>query len=104
MVREPTGTGGAFLSILEKRDAEALALLRSEQETRLLKVIRYVKQQQLTESGQTLEGLRKTEQLINIRKTHHENLLSINDPDRRLNEYEKTHLRLVQEGKTLQSI
>ena len=42
--------GAALLAALEKRDAEALALLRSTHEIRLLEAVREVKEQQVEEA------------------------------------------------------
>jgi peptidoglycan hydrolase-like protein with peptidoglycan-binding domain len=51
--------GGALLAALEKRDAEALTLLRSEHEGRLLKATKGIRELQVTESEKALEGLQK---------------------------------------------
>lgn len=50
--------GGAMLSALEKKDAEAIALLRSTQEYEMLTKVRSVKEQQVEEATKNLEGLR----------------------------------------------
>ena len=63
--------GGAFLSALEKRDAEALALLRSSHEVELLKAIRAIKAQQIDEASNTLEGLRKYEDVVTTRQQYY---------------------------------
>jgi hypothetical protein len=52
--------GGALLQAIEKRDAEALAQLRSNQELSLLKLVRDIKLQQVKEALQTLAGLEAT--------------------------------------------
>ena len=54
---EVKSLGAAILSALEKRDGEALALLRNAQETRLLQAIQVLKEQQIEETKLTLEGL-----------------------------------------------
>ena len=64
--------GGAFLSALEKRDAEALALLRSSHEVELLTAIRAIKAQQIEEAGNTLEGLRKYEDVVTTRQQYYQ--------------------------------
>src|SRR5205085_8054679 len=51
--------GGALLSALEKKDAEALALLRSSHEIALLDAMVEVKKQQVEEATRTWEGLQK---------------------------------------------
>lgn len=50
--------GGAMLSALEKKDAEAIALLRSTQEHEMLTKVRSVKEQQVEEAAKNLEGLK----------------------------------------------
>ena len=50
--------GGALLSALERRDAEALALLRSGHEQRMLDAVREVRKQQIREADEALAALR----------------------------------------------
>ena len=50
--------GGAMLSALEKKDAEAISLLRSTQENEMLTKVRSVKEQQVEEATKNLEGLK----------------------------------------------
>jgi hypothetical protein len=52
--------GGALLSALEKRDAEALALLRASQEKAVLKLTTHVKEQQIEEIKQTAQSLKES--------------------------------------------
>lgn len=63
--------GGAFLSALEKRDAEALALLRSSHEIELLTAIREIKAQQINEANNTLAGLMKYEDVVTTRQQYY---------------------------------
>ena len=63
--------GGALLSALEKRDAEALALLRSSHEVELLKAIREIKAQQIDEATNTLAGLIKYEDVVTTRQQYY---------------------------------
>ncbi|MEJ7711902.1 MAG: hypothetical protein WKF84_19040 [Pyrinomonadaceae bacterium] len=63
--------GAAFLSALEKRDAEALALLRSGHEVELLKAMRKIKEQQIEETSNTLEGLMKYEDIVTTRQQYY---------------------------------
>ena len=48
--------GGALLSALEKKDAEALGLLRQGQEIRLLEAVKAVREKQIDEAKENLEG------------------------------------------------
>jgi hypothetical protein len=61
-----TGLGAALLGALEKRDAEALAQLRTAQEKTLLQLTTLVKEQQVEEVKQT--GLALNESLQNAQK------------------------------------
>ncbi|MFE5710294.1 neuraminidase-like domain-containing protein [Streptomyces sp. NPDC056501] len=51
--------GAALLSAMEKRDAEALARLRSRHETAVLKAARSVREQQVREADASLQAARK---------------------------------------------
>ncbi len=66
--------GGALLSALEKRDAEALALLRSGHEIKLLDAIRHIKEQQIEEAKRTAEGLNKSRDVVNIRHEYYKEI------------------------------
>ncbi|MEU0094821.1 neuraminidase-like domain-containing protein [Kribbella sp. NPDC006257] len=52
--------GGALLAALEKRDGEAIALLRSSQEIAVLDAARQVRDKQVTEAAEALAGLQKS--------------------------------------------
>ncbi len=52
------GFGGALLAALEKKDAEALALLQNMQERAVLSLTTQMKEQQVVDAEQSLEGLR----------------------------------------------
>jgi hypothetical protein len=52
--------GAALLSALEKRDAEALSLLRQGQEIRVLEAVKAVREQQIAEAKEYLAALRKS--------------------------------------------
>jgi Tc toxin complex TcA C-terminal TcB-binding domain/Neuraminidase-like domain/Putative peptidoglycan binding domain len=80
--------GSALLSALEKRDAEALALLRSSHEVDLLDAIREIKAQQIDEASNTLEGLRKYEDVVTTRQQYY-----LSRPF--MNPFEMGHLELV---------
>ena len=69
---EVKALGAALLAALEKRDAEALALLRSSHEVRLLEAVREVRAQQLAEAGEVLESLRKARKVSEERKAYYE--------------------------------
>jgi hypothetical protein len=70
--------GGALLSALEKRDAEELSLLRSSHEVKVLESVKQVKEQQIEEAKQALEGLKKSKEVTQARKQYYENREYIN--------------------------
>lgn len=61
------GLGAALLSAMEKRDAEELALLRSTHEIGVLKATLAIRQRQVEDATHTLEGLRRTRELAQLR-------------------------------------
>lgn len=63
--------GALLLSAHEKRDAEGIALLRSNQELNLLDAVAEVKQKLVNETEKSLEGLFKTKEVIKIRETYY---------------------------------
>lgn len=74
--------GAALLQTLEKKDAEALSLLRSEQELRVLGAVRAVKEQQIREAAETVEGLRRSRAVVEERRGYY-------DAQERMNTWEK---------------
>ncbi|OQW61976.1 MAG: hypothetical protein BVN28_05975 [Nitrospira sp. ST-bin4] len=70
--------GSALLSALEKRDSEALALLRSSHEVQLLNAIRVIKQNQADEARTALDGLNEGRKVTEIRHNHYKNILQFN--------------------------
>ena len=64
--------GSALLAALEKRDAEALGLLRQSQEIRLLEAVKAVRDQQIEEARENLAGVKKSKELAQIRKHYYE--------------------------------
>ncbi|HKG46484.1 MAG TPA: neuraminidase-like domain-containing protein, partial [Pyrinomonadaceae bacterium] len=80
--------GGALLSALEKRDAEALALLRSTHELKVLKAVRTIKEKQLDEATETRAGLDRTKELTTLRRDYYQNIAF-------MNEWEITQLALA---------
>ncbi len=64
--------GAALLSALEKRDAEALSLLRQGQEIRVLEAVKAVREQQIAEAKEYLAALRKSKELAEIKRRYYE--------------------------------
>jgi hypothetical protein len=70
--------GAALLAALEKRDAEALALLRSTHEISVLKAARTIRQRQIDEAERTLEGLQKSRDTAQLRLDYYHSIPFIN--------------------------
>jgi hypothetical protein len=64
--------GSALLGALEKKDAEALALLRQSQEIRLLEAVKAVRTTQIDEAKQNLDAAKKAKELAEIREKYYE--------------------------------
>lgn len=83
-----TGLGSALLQALEKRDAEALAVLRSGHEVTLLKVVRQVKEKAIAEAEANIDALKKSREVAAARETYYKTR-------ERMNRYERTELGLT---------
>jgi peptidoglycan hydrolase-like protein with peptidoglycan-binding domain len=83
LVSEVRGLGAALLQALEKRDAEALALLRSSGEVHLLNAAKAVKQRQYDEATQNIDTLTKTEAMVTERRNYYRDIVTpMNDWER----------------------
>jgi hypothetical protein len=71
LVQQVGGLGNALLAALEKRDAEKLARLRSEQEIVVLKAVRAVKVASIAEAQGALEGLNKSRKVTEERRAYY---------------------------------
>jgi receptor-binding and translocation channel-forming TcA subunit of Tc toxin len=70
-VADVKSLGGALLAALEKKDGEALALLRQGQETALLQAVRSVKEQQIDDANITIVELQKAQEVTTIRRDYY---------------------------------
>jgi hypothetical protein len=84
---EVKSLGGALLSALEKRDAEALALLRSTHEMKVLNAVRSVKERQLDEAKESRAGLDRSKEITTLRRDYYRDIAF-------MNQYETTQLSL----------
>ena len=75
LCQEVKTLGAAMLSALEKRDAEAFALLRSAHERVMLDQVRLVKEEQVTEALRGKEALEESRKVIEERKAYYERLI-----------------------------
>lgn len=71
--------GGTLLAALEKKDAEALSLLRQGQEIRLLEAVRSIREKQIEEAKENLEGVKKSKELAEIKKKYYESRAFMNE-------------------------
>lgn len=85
---EVKSLGGALLSALEKRDAEALALLRSTHEMKVLNAVRTVKERQLDEAKESRAGLDRSKEMTTLRRDYYRDIAF-------MNQYETTQLSLT---------
>ncbi len=74
LCRELIGFGAALVSVLEKKDAEELAQLRSQHEVRLLEKVRDVRLNQLKEATATRIVAERSKLTVQARRDHYRNL------------------------------
>ncbi len=83
--------GAVLLSALEKKDAEALALLRSTHEVQLLGDVRVIKDEQIKEATETRESLNRALEVTRERFEYYDKLVTEFAPGG-LSPYEAEHL------------
>ncbi|GAB4372419.1 MAG: hypothetical protein Kow00121_14770 [Elainellaceae cyanobacterium] len=71
--------GSALLSALEKRDAEALSLLRQGQEIRLLEAVKTIREQQIDEAEENAKSLCRSRKLVEERKDYYKSIEEFSD-------------------------
>jgi hypothetical protein len=89
--------GTALLSALEKRDVEALSLLRQSQEKNVLMLAKDLKTKQLNEAQANLDALGKTRMVTQARHAYYSSRPFTNS-------FEKQHLDSIQTGMILQGV
>jgi hypothetical protein len=89
--------GAALLAALEKKDMEAVTLLRATHETSMLQLTRGVLEQQITEANETLQGLHRTRELTQLRFDFYDAIQPISDR-------EGQHLRLLDTAQAFQLV
>jgi hypothetical protein len=89
--------GSALLSALEKRDAEALGLLRQSQEIRLLEAVKAVREKQIEEAKENLEGTKNSGAVVETRRNYYRDI-------ERLTSQEQLHLEKLSEAHGKQEI
>ena len=76
LCQEVKALGAALLVALEKRDAEELALLRSGHEIQMLELVKEVRKQQIAEATNTLESLKNSKELSELKLNYYTDLIS----------------------------
>jgi hypothetical protein len=77
LVQEIRTLGNSLLQALEKKDAESLALLRSELEIKMLKAVRDMKVLQKKEANEQIEILKRTQAVSEERDKYYTNIEKI---------------------------
>ena len=80
LCNELKSLGASLLSVLEKRDAEKLAMMRAEHESSLLKRIELTKKLQVDEAQKNIDSLRKSRETVLTRYRHYQKLLGVKSP------------------------
>lgn len=99
MVDELRSMGSTFFSLLEKNDAEGLAMLHATQDTALQKAIRNVKQQQLNEANSNLDALNDSLQVTQARQTYYQGLVNAG-----LSQFEMQQITLLNQAQGFQAL
>lgn len=94
LCNELKSLGSSLLQVLEKRDAEALALMRSEQEQQLLKAVLDIKQQQVEDAQAAVDIATKSLQNVYLKNQYYNSRPFVNA-------LEKQHLDSIQKGMLL---
>lgn len=79
ITRDLQSLGSSFLAALEKKDAEALALMRTSHEQELLKLSQSVRELQLKELETQLEALEKSRNTVQIRYEFYRDIIKCSD-------------------------
>ena len=87
--------GGALLSALEKKDGEALSLLRQAQEIRVLEAVKAVREKQIEEANENLEGAKRSRNTVETRRNYYRDIERVIDQ-------EQLHLEKLGKSQTLQ--
>ena len=96
-LNEVKALGASLLQALEKRDAEAFALLHSAQEQRVLNVVMTMKESQVEDARAQLESTRKSKEIAQLKFDYY-------NTREFMNSYEQQQLDSVQTGMTFSII
>ncbi|MGN6395030.1 MAG: neuraminidase-like domain-containing protein [Mucilaginibacter sp.] len=76
LTNEVKSLGALLLSVLEKKDAEALSVLRASQEIKLLTAVALLKEKQIDDAQATIDLLIKQKEAATVRKTYYSGLIT----------------------------
>ncbi|TDW49140.1 hypothetical protein EV144_103667 [Flavobacterium sp. 270] len=79
LAQEVRGLGNSLLIALEKKDGEAMSLLRSELELKVLNSVRDVKLLQIKESKEQIEVLKRTKKVTEERQKYYTDIEYMNE-------------------------
>lgn len=77
LAQEVRGLGSSLLQALEKKDAEAMSLLRSELEIKVLNAVKDMKVLQIKEAKEQIEILKRTKAVTEERNKYYSNIKKI---------------------------
>ncbi len=77
LAQEVRGLGNSLLQALEKKDAEAMTLLRNELELKVLNAVKDVKKLQINEAKEQIEILKRTKKVTEERKKYYAGIQKI---------------------------
>ncbi len=78
LAQEVRGLGASLLQVLEKKDAEAMALLRGELELKVLDAVKDMKLLQVEEAKEQVEALKKTKAITEERHNYYKDIEFMN--------------------------
>jgi len=81
LAQEVRGLGNSLLQALEKKDGEALTLLRSELELKVLNAVKDIKKLQINESQEQIEVLKRTKKVTEERHKFYSGIQKINSKE-----------------------
>ena len=79
LAQEVRGLGSSLVQALEKKDAEAMSLLRSELELKVLNAVKDMKLLQVKESKEQIEILKRTKAVTEERNKYYSSIVKINN-------------------------
>ncbi|KIO75805.1 hypothetical protein TH53_18480 [Pedobacter lusitanus] len=81
LTQEVRGLGSSLLQALEKKDAESMALLRSELEIRVLNAVKDMKTLQISEAKEQIQVLEKTKLVTEARHNYYRDISYISSKE-----------------------